>query len=348
VAGKHASSVAETAEILTVEGPLETHRLRWIADLYGQADPKYRRDDVLAHLFRRSPVGPALHAFALDAGRAVGHCAVVPHPARRGGDELRCGKLEALWIEQSHRVREAGREPLYRTLLDRLYAFSDERGFDLVHGHATPRIGRVIRFLPLDGVGEPSWVALATADRRAAAALELAQRGLREAAYAVSRPGADGRIRPAEPDDADLLDAPSPPPGRWTAVVDDAWDWYRASPLVRVLDVPGPHGCRALVQLPATPLEPVWIVGWKPRRLGLRAAALLLGAAGRVARGVGAPSLRFQPWPSAAGDGTLAGACRGLGFVRRGDRMTLWVRTKHPELARPEAVVPSPLFYLAF
>jgi hypothetical protein len=74
----------------------------------------------------------------------------------------------------------------------------------------------------------------------------------------------------------------------------------------------------------------------------------LVAAAAAVAREARAPTLRFQPWPSEAGDGALERACRLLGFVRRNDQTTLWVRARDPELARPEAVVPSPLFYLGF
>lgn len=349
--GAHArrgSSGAETAEIVTVEGPLDASRLRWIADLYGQADPKYRRDDVLAHLLARSPAGPALHAFALDGGRAVGHCAVVPQRGLRGSAELRCGKLEALWIEEAHRGRRPGEEPLYRTLLDPLYDFADEHGFELVHGHATPRIGRVIRFVPLNGVGRPSLVSVVAPRTRAVAALAGVQLAVRELAYAFSQAGGAAAIRAPGAGDADLVAAAPPPEGRWTVVLGDAWEWYRSSPLLRVVEVGGHHGCRALIQVPAAPLEPVRIVGWRSERPGLRSAAALLGAAGRIARETGAPTLRFQPWPSEAGDGALERACRLLGFVRRADQTTLWVRTHDPELARPDAVVPSPLFYLGF
>jgi hypothetical protein len=178
--------------------------------------------------------------------------------------------------------------------------------------------------------------------------LAAAQRGVRELAYALSRPGGEASVRPAGAEDADLVSVPAPPEGRWTAVVAGGWDWYRSSPLVRVLEVPGDHGSRALIQIPAAPREPLRIVGWRPRRQGLRAAVLLLGAAGRVARRTGAPNLRFQAWPSQAGNGALERACRLLGFVRRHERTTLWVRARDPELARTEAIVPSPLFYLAF
>jgi hypothetical protein len=170
--------------------------------------------------------------------------------------------------------------------------------------------------------------------------LAVAQRALR----ALARP-AGAHVREATTDDSDLVDAPPPPAGQWTPVLGDAWEWYRSSPLVRVLDA---SDFRALVQLPATPFEPVRIVGWRPRRAGVRAAARVLAAAARIAHETRAPTLRFQPWPSESGDGDLERACRLLGFVRRRDQTTLWVRTADPALARPEAVVPSPLFYLGF
>jgi hypothetical protein len=258
----------------------------------------------------------------------------------RGSEALRCGKLEALWIEESHRGRPPDGPPLYRTLLDQLYAFADERGFEVIHGHATQRIGRVIRFTPLEPVGKPSWVSVIEAKGPAARGLAATQRGLRSLARA-----GNAQVREATSEDADLVAAPPPPAGRWAPVVGDAWDWYRSSPLVRVLEA---ADFRALIQLPATPFEPVRIVGWRPRRAGLRAAASLLAAAARIARGAGAPTLRFQPWPSEAGDGALERACRLLGFVRRRDQTTLWVRASDPALAQPVAVVPSPLFYLGF
>jgi hypothetical protein len=203
----------------------------------------------------------------------------------------------------------------------------------------------VIRFVPLEGVGKPSWVSVISGTGVAATALAAGQRALR----ALARPGRPAAVLAPTSEDADLVDGPPPPDRRWSPVLGDAWDWYRSSPLLRVLELSGEHGGRALIQVPAAPLEPVRIVGWKPgRRRGLRDAVALLGAAGRVAAQAGAPTLRFQPWPSEAGDGDLERACRLLGFVRRADQTTLWVRARDPELARSEAVVPSPLFYLAF
>lgn len=333
-------------ELVTVEGPLEPPLLRSIADLYGRADPKYLRDDVLHHLFAGSPAGPGLHAFALDDGRAVGHCAVVPMGARHGNRKFRCGKLEALFLDESYRGRRAGERPVALHLLDRLYTFADERGLELIHGLATPRIGRVIGFLPLQGVGKRTLVSATRGP------LSVAQGAMRELGYAVAKAGARGpgatTLREPAADDVDLVEGPPPAPGRWTIVAEDAWDWYRSSPLLRVLEIGGADGCRALLQVPGAPGEPVRVIGWRPARAGLIPALVLLGAAGRLARRSGAATLRFQPWASHTGNGTLERAGRLLGFVPRPELTTLWVRTNDPTLARTDAVVATPLLYLAF
>ena len=327
-------------EFVTVDGPLGPERLRWVADLYANADPKFRRDDVLEHLLVRSPAGPALHAFALDDGRPVGHCCVVPLRTRLGASELRSGKLEALWVEHAYRGRQPGGETVVRTLLDHLYGFADERGLVLVHGIATARIGAVIRYVPLGEIGEPSLVAVLRAENATQRALAAGQRVL-----CAATPRGDGALRPATETDVDLAAAPPPPEGRWTVLAADAWDWYCASPLVRVLEQ---EGSRALVQLPGVDGQPLRVIGWRPARAGLRPALALVGATVRAARASGAGTVRFQPWASPAGNGTLRRACRLLGFVPRYDLTTLWVRTSDPALERAAAVVPSPLLYLGF
>lgn len=342
------------ADILVVQGPLEHERLRWVADLYGQADPKYRRDDVLEHLLTKSPAGPALHAFAIDDGVAVGHCCVVPTPARLGTRELRCGKLEALFLEPRYRGRRAGAKPLVRELLDRLYEFADERGFELLHALATAQIGRIIQFTALEGVGGRTFVSLVPGPgrgpaQRAAGTAQgaLLSFGASFARLAAGRLG-DAVLRAPVVGDADLLQVPSPPPDTWTPVIGDSWDWYRTSPLVRVFEVPGDRGSRALVQVPAAPHEPVRLVGWRPVGTGVVPALLLLAAARRLAQQTRASAVRFQPWPSPVANGSLALACRLLGYVPRSDLTTVWVRARDPQLARTSSVIPSPLFYLGF
>ena len=332
-------------EILTVEGPLPSERLGWIADLYGQADPKFRRSDILEHLYTRSPAGPGLHAFVLDDGMPVGHCSVVPTRGRLGSGQLRCGKLEALFLEPPYRGRRADDRTVVRRLLDGLYEFSDERGFELVHALATPQIGQIIEFTPLQGVGRRSLVALSAAagPRLALAATQRAARGV--AARIAGSLEYDLRV--PGPEDADVIDGPSPPSGRWAVLPADAWDWYRSSPLIRVLELSGRRGSRALIQLPGSPHEPLRLVAWRPKRRGLRPALLVAAAAGRVARATGAATLRFQPWDSETGDGDLERACRLAGFFRRADLTTVWVRGR-PELTRSDAVVSTPGLYLGF
>ena len=88
------------------------------------------------------------------------------------------------------------------------------------------------------------------------------------------------------------------------------------------------------------------IAGWRAERPGLRTGIRLLNALGSLARETRAPTLRFQPWDSPAGDGRLARACRVLGFVPRPDLSTLWIRTADPDLARGEAAVSTPLLHL--
>jgi hypothetical protein len=332
-------------EIVTLAGPLEPRKLSWISDLYGRVDPKYRRTDVLEHLFTATRE-PALHAFAVDGSRPVGHCCVVPTPGRVGPSPLRAGKLEALFIEESHRGRQSGQPPVVATLLTRLYAFADEQGLELVHALATPEIGRVIRFTALDGVGERSHVAAASAQGRPAKTLAATQRLLLELEAAGT--GSRFELRTPTQEDVGLVEARTAAEGRWTVAPKDAWSWYVESPLLRVLEVAGRHGSRALVQLPGSPREPFRLVGWRPERPGLRSALALLRAAGRAARESGAATVRFQAWNSPAANGALKRACRVAGFVRRPDLTTVWVRTRRPELARADAVVSTPSLYLGF
>lgn len=330
-------------EILTVAGP-SAEQLDWVARLYGQADPKYRDRAFLEHLFVQNPVGPSLHAFAVEGETPVGHSCLVRTNARHGSEDLPAGKLEAIWVEPSHRGRRADGVPLVRALLSRLYTLGDDQGLELVHALATPRIGRIIGFAPLSPVGARTLVSIVSAEGRSVAerALALTQRVAREVAAA---PVGHAALRPAGTGDADLVDLPPLPTDCWAIVGNDAWDWYRSSPLARVLEL---EGCRALVQLPAAPHEPLRLVGWRAERPRLRTALRLIAAAGRLAREQRAATLRFQPWPGPAADRSLARACAISGFLPRSDLTTVWVRATRQELVRAEAVVSTPFLYLGF
>jgi hypothetical protein len=327
--------------IVTLAG-VDSERLEWIARLYGNADPKYRDRSFLSHLFMRNPIGPSLHAFAVDGERPVGHCCIVRTRARHGADPLPAGKLEALWLEEPYRGRRPDGTTVVRTLLDRLYAFSDECGIDLVHALATPQIGKVIAFTPVEGVAERSLVSVLEADTLPARALAAIQRAVRSA---VTTGGARGKVREPTAGDADLVEVALPPSGCWAVVGEDAWDWYRTSPLLRVLEL---DGCRGLIQLPAVDHEPLRLVSWRADRPSLRNALRLLATAARVARDHAAASLRFQPWAGARGDGALARACRAAGFIPRADMTTIWVRAHDRRLTQQDAVVATPFLYLGF
>jgi hypothetical protein len=180
-------------EILTVAGP-GADQLDWVARLYGQADPKYRDPAFLEHLFLRNPIGPSLHAFAVEGETPVGHICIVRTRARYGPEDLPAGKLEGLWVEASHRGRRAAGDRLVRVLLSKLYAFADDQGIELVHALATPHIGRIIGFTPLSPVGARSLVSVVSPRGVAGRALALAQRVVREAAAAPVR---SAGLRPA-------------------------------------------------------------------------------------------------------------------------------------------------------
>ena len=80
-------------EVVAIDGLLDAGRLGWVADLYGEVDPRYRRREFLEHLFAHGPVGPALHAFVVADGAPVADSARVrrherarcraPAPCRR-------------------------------------------------------------------------------------------------------------------------------------------------------------------------------------------------------------------------------------------------------------------------
>ena len=160
--GAEAARHLTALEVVAIDGPLDAGRLGWVADLYGEVDPRYRSREFLEHLFARGPAGPALHAFVVADGVPVAHTAVIPTPARRGSDSLRAGKLEALFVAESHRGRRRDGTAVVRLLLDAVYDLADARGFQLIHAFVVPRVGRAIGFTRLDGVG--SAVARRTAE----------------------------------------------------------------------------------------------------------------------------------------------------------------------------------------
>ena len=350
--GAEAARHLTALEVVAIDGPLDAGRLGWVGDLYGEVDPRYGSREFLEHLFARGPAGPALHAFVVADGAPVAHTAVIPTPARRGSDSLRAGKLEALFVAESHRGRRRDGTAVVRVLLNAVYDLADARGCQLIHAFVVPRVGRAIGFTRLDGVAPPSLVALLRPSRTGAmGAAELvlatAQLGVRAVAgmglRALGARASAPVVRAVSADDATLLETPALPSTAWAVVADGALDWYATSPYVRVLE--SNDGSRALVQLPGWPREPLRVAAWDSPSGSVKSAVVLLEAAGRLARETGASTLRLQ---IANREPSLRRAARALGFVERDDLTTLWVRTADPALASADSVVPTPFLYLGF
>ena len=231
-------------------------------------------------------------------------------PARRGTEPLRSGKLEALFLEEPTAGGAPDGEPVVRDAARRGCTRSPTSAARRRPRLRDAAIGTDHRLRPARGgrraqprrVASPrSWperARLASAQRVARAAVRTAEpHGSGKRARTTSTSPTRGSARR----------------GRWTSLAEDAWDWYRSSPLVRVLELG--RDSRALVQVPGKPEEPVRLVGWRAERAGLRPARLLLAALAGSREREGAGTVRFQPWASPAGERRLRRACRLLGFV---------------------------------
>jgi hypothetical protein len=331
----------------TVRGPLDEDRLGWVSSLYGRVDAKYRSREYLRHLLVENPFGWSLHAFVLDGERPVGHCCVVPMRARRRGEELVAGKVEAFFVEEEDRARSVGEDEVLVAVavLRDLYDFAERSGIEVLHAFATPDLGVLHRMLGFRGVavGSPSFVRLVRPDAGAAASALAAAQRLVGAAARLAAPTRRS-LRPLAEGDAALGEAEAPGDA-WTISGRDAWAWYATSGLLAVLEV---RGAQALVRTADGSAEGFRVLSWRASRGGLLPAVRVLGAAASVARSQRAAALRFQPWLGEVGDGRLTRAARLLGFVRRSDFSTLYVRSRDPELARAENVALTPFFYTTF
>jgi hypothetical protein len=335
--------------IRAVVGPLDEDGLRDVARLYGPVDAKYTRAPFLDNLLCAGPAGPALHVFADAADVPVGHCCVVPQPARRGDEALLAGKVEAFVVDERFREVLHGGTPLAIAVLNRLYHLSDERGIDVLHAYATRELGLLHRLLGFRSVevGEPTLVSLfprAELRRRRLPELTLAvaQAGTRAAARRL----ANVRVRPPEATDGDLAETP-PAADAWTVPGEAVWDWYMRSSLLRVVEAEGRRGFRALIQSGA-PGGGIQLLSWRPTSAGGAAGLAALAACSHIASRERASAFRYQPWSSAGGNGGLRRAGRLLGLVPHRDMTTLYVRSKRPELTAPGAVALTPFFYATF
>ena len=315
----------------------------------------------MRHQFVGNPYGWSAHAFVLDDGEAVGHCAAVPFRARLGETPLVAGKIEAVVIAESHRGgrTEAG-ESLAVAMLREMYAFAHENGVEMLFGLAPPRVGAIhrragCRRLTLEAptyvlVTKPRTVAREWSKRRRAATVagSLGQNALLATAYTAARvvTGAWRAPTVGLPAAADAeLAVATAAAGEWTVSGADAWEWYAGSGVLQAVELGGRFGSRAIVRLREADAAAVQVVSWRPKRPGRLPAVLLLGALRRFARRGAAPSLRFQPWQG-SGDDSLARACRLLGFAQRGE-VELVLHSTDPALADAVPVL-TPFFYVTF
>lgn len=347
-----------TVELSTVRGPLDDEQLGWIVRLYGTVDESYASLDYVRHQFLGNPFGWSANVFALEDGRPVGHCGVVPFRARRGTEPFVAGKLEALAVEAAHR----GRRPedggsLATDILSTLYPFAVDSGVRVLFGLAPPAVARVharagchlvspdapAYTLLLDarawGEQEPS-----RKRRWAAAGLGFAQRvALAGAGAAGFAAGGAAQVDLPRPDDAALAHGPASD-GGWTVAAADAWDWYVGSGVLRAIEIGGAHGSRAIVRVTEGGGSLLQVVAWRPCRQGLRSALTFLAEAARLGARRGARSIRFQPWQDDEAEATLARACRLLGFVRRPEADLV----VYPDGPAHDDVRLTPFFYVTF
>jgi hypothetical protein len=212
-----------------------------------------------------------------------------------------------------------------------------ERGIDPLHAYLTPHVGAIFERVGYDAETTSSRpFVLATSSRVLAAAqripVSIARTALRPATRSESPADSDAEL--VEPASAD---------GSWTIDGSDSWNWFAGSGFLRVLEMPGPRGCRALVSIEADG-EPMHLLGWRPARRDLSSAVALLAALAHFARERRAPTLRVQPWQASEHDQILVRACRLMAFAPRAP-FTIYVRSERDDL---DAVSPSPFFYVTF
>ena len=343
-----------TVELKELHGPLTDEQVRWITGIYGPVDAKYRSAGYVRHQFVGNPFGWSVNVFALDGGRPVGHCGVVPFRARRNSEGFVAGKLEALAVDTAHRGRRQDGGSVATDILSSLYPFAIERGVDILFGLAPPPVARIhvragCHLVPTDTLGYTCVVDASSFGRHGASrrrrigarALSWAQRALLDVASLPLPHSA--RLETPSPGDERFSAAATYGTG-WTVSGADSWVWLAGSGVLRMLDLPGRSGARALVRLDESDATTVQILSWEPRQRTLAAAIRLLKAASALARRHCAPTLRFQPWRHDADEAVLGRACALMGFIPRPEAELLL----YPSSDWADSVRFNPFFYTTF
>lgn len=120
-------------ELQLVKGPLDAQRLEQVASLYGQTDGKYGSVDHCELLFNRNPFGPALHAFAWDGPRAVGHYCLIPYDITVNGRRVKAAKGEALHVAESYRRSECDGLPTSSALLEGARRLAEQENIEVCY-----------------------------------------------------------------------------------------------------------------------------------------------------------------------------------------------------------------------
>ena len=319
-----------------------------IVDLYGPSDRKYAEPRFVRHQFAENPFGWSLHVFAYDGARAIGHCALLPLPARIGDETVASGKFEAFVVDpeyQSSTLAEGGLVGL--GLLAELYTGAEEAGFAILQDLAQPELGLMHRmhgahrvpvpWQTLVGVGNLDTLGtLGTGRALAATGLAFGQR----AAQLLSAPISGGAVvRAVEASD-------EPPPLRglrsstWTLEAADMWEWLARSGLLAWVEEPS--GGRALVRVPGPAAQAAELLDWRPGRRRLAGAIATITAAARLGRE--GRSIRIA---NPSGDEDLRRAARLLGFLPARDPLTLYVKSLRFDIDATDVAV-TPYFFATF
>lgn len=336
-------------ELRVFRGAAGEREIAWIVDLYGTADLKYADAQFVLHQFAGNPLGWSLHAFAVADGRAVGHCALLPVPARLGAERIVSGKFEAYAVAPAYQSRTlSDGRMIGLALIDELYAHAPGAGFDILHDLVQPDIGLIHRLYGADRVPVPWATLVAVGDRHALTSLgrmraiggrgvALGQETLRLAAGLVA---GRARIREAGIGDEPPRIAGDRSSSSWTIDATDIWDWLVGTGLLAWAEEPG--GGRGLVRVPGPGAQAAELLAWHPGRhplVGAMAAVSAVAKVGREGR-----SVRIS---NPAGDPDLSRAARLLGFLRAREQLTLYVKGLRSGLDATDVTI-NPFFFATF
>jgi len=340
---------AGVIELHVFQGSADDREIDWIVELYGAVDRKYANRWFVRHQFVTNAVGWSLHAFAVADGRAVGHCALLPVPARLGEERIVSGKFEAFAVDQAYQSATLpdGRM-VGLALIAELYSRAPSAGFALLHDLVEPSIGLMHRMHSASRVPVSWETYVAVGDRRALTSLgpgwAIAGRGVAwgQEMLRLAAPLLAGRALVRE---ARIADEPpriqgSRSSSSWTIEADDIWDWLVGTGLLAWVEEPS--GGRALFRVPGPAAQAAELLNWCPGRRPLAGAVAAISAVAKVGRE--GRSIRIC---NSAGDPDLRRAARLLGLLRARDQLTLYVKGLRPDLDATDVAV-NPFFFATF